>query len=219
MRVTAGVLVADRAALLTFTQAVDAGAGLTADLDVVRAALDRVQAMGDTALVNATFAAITLGQPEDGRTLAIVFSDGVDSSSWLTPGSVLETAARASVVVYGVTVGSRQPEFLHDVAARTGGRVLDARSPDGLRATFLKILEEFRHRYLLGYTPQGVSAGGWHRIDVRLRGRSGTVRARPGYQRGPLPPPPRIASAARWPETTALSIVPGRPVSVQSPAR
>ena len=30
-------------------------------------------------------------------------------------------------------------------------------------------------------SPQSVSTGGWHRLDVRVRGRGLTVQARPGY--------------------------------------
>ena len=36
-------------------------------------------------------------------------------------------------------------------------------------------------RYLISYSPQGVSGAGWHRLDVRVKGRSATVKARPGY--------------------------------------
>ena len=81
------------------------------------------------------------------------------------------------------------------------------------RAAFLEIVAEFRHRYLLGFTPKGVAEDGWHKLEVRVRPRGATVKARPGYQRV------RISRAARLPLTTAPSIVPGRPVSVQSPAR
>jgi hypothetical protein len=51
-----------------------------------------------------------------------------------------------------------------------------------LSSRFVTILEEFRHRYLLSYSPKGVQPGGWHRLDVRVKNRRGaTVRARPGY--------------------------------------
>jgi hypothetical protein len=54
------------------------------------------------------------------------------------------------------------------------------------------ILEEFRNRYLLSYSPKGVSAAGWHRLEVKLKNRRATVKARPGYvaaglQTGPQP--------------------------------
>jgi hypothetical protein len=47
----------------------------------------------------------------------------------------------------------------------------------------LSILDEFRHRYLVSYTPRGVARDGWHRLTVRVK-RSGTVKARPGYLAG-----------------------------------
>ena len=54
-----------------------------------------------------------------------------------------------------------------------------------LGATFMSILEEFRHRSLVSYTPRGVSRDGWHRLEVRLKGRRATIKARPGYLAGP----------------------------------
>jgi len=45
----------------------------------------------------------------------------------------------------------------------------------------LQPLAEFRDRYVLSYTPTGVSPTGWHRLDVKLKGKSGKVTARRGY--------------------------------------
>jgi hypothetical protein len=46
---------------------------------------------------------------------------------------------------------------------------------------FSRILEEFRVRYLISYSPEGVTSTGWHQLEVRVRKRGATVRARPGY--------------------------------------
>jgi len=50
-----------------------------------------------------------------------------------------------------------------------------------LDSIFVDILREFRQRYLISYTPRGVTREGWHKLDVRVK-RRGTVKARPGYQ-------------------------------------
>ena len=50
-----------------------------------------------------------------------------------------------------------------------------------LGTTFLRVLDEFRQRYVLSYTATGVAERGWHTIEVKLRGQSGEVRARRGY--------------------------------------
>ncbi len=72
-------------------------------------------------------------------------------------------------------------KFLEHLTEETGGRVMFANSNKDLRATFTQTLAEFRDRYVLSYTPAGVSPTGWHRLDVKLKEKSGKVTARRGY--------------------------------------
>jgi len=175
----------DRSALLTFSHMVRLREGLTGATARVRQALTGVQPLGDTALVDGAYTAIMLDPLDGGRNLLLVFSDGLDTASWLTPERVLDSAKRSDFVVYGVS--SRGPEdskFLEDLTELTGGTTLKIESTRDLSATFLKILDEFRQRYLISYSPTGVPAGGWHRLDVRVKGRRVTVKSRAGYQAG-----------------------------------
>src|SRR4029078_11202250 len=97
-------------------------AGLTKDVAPVRRAIDQAAGSGDTALIDGTYAAITLGESEAGRSLVIVFSDAVDTSSWLTSEAVLDAARRSDAVVYAVSTRSRQkPEFLRAGPSSTCG--------------------------------------------------------------------------------------------------
>ena len=180
-RVLEGLKPGDRAALVTFSHVVSPSQGLTADLDRVRAALDQARGAGLTSLVDATHAGMLLGESDAGRSLLIVFSDGVDTSSWLSADAVLETARRGDVVVYGVEVGERRASFPRDLSEATGGRRFAVESTNDLSAAFAGILEEFRMRYLVSYSPQGVAPGGWHRLQVRVKNRGVSVQARPGY--------------------------------------
>jgi VWFA-related protein len=177
----------DQGALLTFSHVVVLGAGLTKDIRQVGTALDEAQGSGDTALVDGSYTAMTLGESDAGRALLIVFSDGLDTASWLSADSVLDTAKRVDVVVYSVSAGggsSGNAPFLRDLSGLTGGTLFKVESTANLRATFVRILDEFRQRYLVSYTPRGVSKGGWHRLGVRVKGRRATVKARPGYLAG-----------------------------------
>jgi VWFA-related protein len=179
-----GLKADDQAALVTFSRVVDRGAKLTKDVASVRAALERAEGIGETGLVDGTFAGMMVGESDVGRGLLIVFSDGVDTSSWLPPASVLDTAKRSGVVAYGVSVRSRiRPEFLEEITSLTGGRLFEVERTQNLESVFLGVLEEFRHRYLVSYTPRGVSRAGWHQLDVRAKGRR-SVKARPGYLGG-----------------------------------
>jgi VWFA-related protein len=187
LRAAAGALVKelgkeDRAALLTFSHIVVQRAAMTRDLDRVRNALDLDGTLGGTALVDGAYTGILAGEADAGRALLMIFSDGLDTSSWLLPASVLDTARRSDVVVYAVAAGaSRHASFLEDLAESTGGRRIAIESTRDLSAAFVSILKEFRHRYLVSYSPRGVAGEGWHTLKVRVKTRSGTVRARPGY--------------------------------------
>jgi VWFA-related protein len=175
----------DQAALVSFSHEVQLGARLTSDVATVRHALGLAHGTGMTALVDCTYAGIMIGESDAGRGLLIVFIDGVDTASWLRADAVLDAARRADVVVYGVSVVSRlKPEFLREITSLTGGRLFEIEKTANLAAAFLGILEEFRHRYLISYTPKGVAKDGWHKLDVRVKNRRPTIKARPGYLAG-----------------------------------
>jgi VWFA-related protein len=172
----------DQAGLITFSHLVVQGSGLTNDVEQVSTSLNRSLAPGQTALVDGSFAGMMLGESDVGRALLIVFSDGLDTSSWLSPDLVLDTARHSDVVVYSVAIGGpRRPSFLRDLTSLTGGSLFEAESTKNLSATFLGILDEFRQRYLVSYSPRGVTKDGWHRLDVRVNRKGVTVKARPGY--------------------------------------
>jgi VWFA-related protein len=175
----------DRAALVTFSHLVVLAADLTADKSTVESVVDRLVGRGETAVVDGAYAAMVLGEQDAGRSLVMVFSDGLDTASWLTPAAVVSIARRSDVVAYAVSTGGATQPFLRDLAETTGGRSMDVSSTNVLSDTFVGILDEFRGRYLLGFTPQGTGHGdGWHRLQVRVKGRRVSVKARPGYQAG-----------------------------------
>jgi hypothetical protein len=170
----------DQSALIAFSHAVQLGAKLTHDAAAVREALEETRGTGMTALIDGAYAGIMVGESDAGRGLLIVFSDGVDTSSWLRADAVLDAAKRADVVVYGVSVVSRlKPEFLRELTAVTGGRLYETEKTANLAATFLGILDEFRHRYLLSYTPKGGEGRVAH-LSHEEPARA-TLKARPGY--------------------------------------
>ena len=188
----------DRVALVSFSTRVRLLTPLTSNRQQIRAAFDTLEAHDATSLRDAAFAGLALRESDPGRTLLLIFSDGDDTSSWLTTPKVIETAKRTDAVVYAVVVPFQRAfwtpqggatvdtvkkagKFLESLTEETGGRILFASSNSDLRATFTKTLAEFHDRYVLSYTPTGVSATGWHRLEVKLKGKSGKVTARRGY--------------------------------------
>jgi len=201
----------DRAAVLTFSGAVAMPVGWTADRASLIGALERAHGAGATALYDATYAALLSRDTEPGRTLLLLFSDGDDTASWLSGDAVLDVARRTETVVYAVeartkpassSVGFRVDfasgvprgmprllppllleRFLPALTSETGGKYVDADSTVRLRDMFVRILREFRTRYVITYTPAGVDREGWHPIEIRVKGRRAKVIARRGYLR------------------------------------
>jgi len=192
----------DRVALLSFATRVRLLAPLTPSRQQIHGAFATLAAQGATSLRDAAFAALALRETDPGRTLVLIFSDGTDTASWLRAPAVIDAAKRTDSVVYAVALAEYRPvlnisggriiqhstttvqeagKFLEHLTEETGGRVMFANSNKDLRATFTQTLAEFRDRYVLSYTPTGVSPTGWHRLDVKLKKKSGKVTARRGY--------------------------------------
>ena len=71
---------------------------------------------------------------------------------------------------------------MRKIADATGGNLFTVGSPDQLATTFVSILDEFRARYVLLYSPEGVGRGdGWHTLKISIKNKKVKVKARPGY--------------------------------------
>jgi Ca-activated chloride channel homolog len=177
-----GLKPVDRAALTTFSHAVAPAAPLTADFAAVRAALRVITPRGLTSVMDGVYAALIATVDQPGRFLLVVCTDGADTASWLQPAEVLDASKRANAVIYAVTAtdGSRSPA-LKALADGTGGQIMPVKSSSDLRPAFERILTEFRSRYVLTYTPEGVPPGGFHRLEVAVPKRRAVVKARSGY--------------------------------------
>ena len=178
----------DQAALLTFSQRVTLAAPLSNNLEAVRQALATSAGSGDTAMIDGIYTGLIVAGSDVGRGLVIVFGDGVDTASWLTPDRLVDAARRTDAIVYAVVAGApTKPVLLAEVTSLTGGRIHAIDRVQDLERAFLEIVNEFRTRYLLSYTPTNVPAAGWHTLQVRVKGRRATVSARPGYLATPAP--------------------------------
>jgi VWFA-related protein len=173
----------DRAALVSFTNAVLLRSALTADVSQLRTALDQSLPGGQTSLIDASLAGLVVAASDAGRSLILTFSDGVDTASALPPASVIDVARRAETVVFGVSAGKLRTPFLKELADTTGGDAVEIQSTGELRDTLLRLLNEYRQRYLLAFSPTGVAAGGYHTVKVTVSKKGATVKTRQGYER------------------------------------
>jgi VWFA-related protein len=181
---TSSLLPDDQVSLITFNWIVTMRCPPSTKHDCVDEQLAQATPNGETALVDGVFAGTTIGERDAGRSLLMVFSDGLDTASFLDPSRVLDLGRRSDVVVYPIVTKGAKPEFLEELADLSGGRPFEVDRDQELSSTFKEILDEFRFRYLLTYTPRDVPKGGWHKLEVKVNRSGARVKARPGYQGG-----------------------------------
>src|SRR5262245_34854473 len=148
--------------------------------------------LGDsTSLADALTIALARAHRPDRRHLVFVFTDGVDTSSILGYGALAEVASHTHSIVHIALVKPSGPDLpsvgavgaLASAAARTGGSLTTpSQNQGGIVSAFQRAMDDFRHSYVLYFTPEGVKGPGWHDISVKVTKQgSYQVRAREGY--------------------------------------
>lgn len=196
---------ADRLSLLTFGNRVRILQRATIPGGILETVLGRVVPNGSTVLHDALTTGAALARADSRPAVFLILTDGEDTGSWSTASAALDAIRHAHVVVYPVGAGlpnvpmaSADSDYMRErawlaprpadtlrllqsVADISGGQFLRIDKGARLVGTFQSILAQYRQRYLLTFTPTAPAAPGWHRLDVRLRNRAGTVVAREGY--------------------------------------
>jgi VWFA-related protein len=181
------------AALFGFGKSVQQLHPFTDDFDQIRNAFPSVAPFGLTSLYDAIAKTAQEVAARPGRHALVVLTDGIDTSSTLTPAEVSGIASAIDVPVYVVAVGlsvdlsGRRPLDVEDVnlddlARWTGGAYFAATNTAERLTAAREILADLRHQYVLALEPS--ASPGWHRLEVRVRQRA-TTQARSGYWVGP----------------------------------
>ena len=190
----------DEAGIFTFDTRLDEVTPFTMALRRLPERLNSMTPFGGTSLHDAIAqTAEQLGTRQGRRRAVVVFTDGNDTASRLTPGEVSGIASAIDVPVYifGVVPSIDNPAAetatttaqrsglaggLSDLARWTGGHVYIASTPAERSNAARQIIEELRHQYLIAFESSGKP--GWHPLEVRARSKDLTVRARSGYIAG-----------------------------------
>jgi len=178
--------------------------------------LGELEASGRTALFDAVAATPSrMLAGRNGKRAIILFTDGVDNASRLTPVQMAEILQEVSIPVFAIGMKNAAFDRLTDderrdlalenlkiLASASGGQMLLAGGDDDLRPMAEKINAETRKQYLLGFAPSGRGDPKYRIIMVSVaRPGHWVIRARRGY-RGSAPAPasgmkPAANAAAR----------------------
>src|SRR5258708_6242803 len=188
----------DEAAVFSFDMNLQSLQPFTVDAGAIETALSHVTPFGQTSLYDAiaqTARRVAETRPGDPhRRAVVVFTDGVDTSSELTPEQVSAIASEIDVPVYVMTVvspsdyedrgahGAAPESVLRTLAQWTGGDLFVTSAPAHESVAARQIVDELRHQYVIAFNAS--PAAGWRPLDVKTRDRDLTVRARRGYVAG-----------------------------------
>lgn len=190
----------DEAAVYTFDTRLEEVTPFTAGLQRLPASMNALSPFGATSLHDAVaHTAEKVATREGLRRAVVVFTDGRDTSSRLSPSDVSGIASSIDVPVYivGIVSAIDNPSAdisattiersaltgpLSDLAYWTGGRAFVASSVADRSQTARQIVYDLRHQYLIAFESSGKP--GWHPLVVRAKDKDLTVRARSGYFAG-----------------------------------
>lgn len=170
----------------------------TSNIELMREALERIDARGGTAIYDSVIASanqLAKGAKRDKKVLLLI-TDGEDNASRDT----LEEAVRrvqddAGPTVYTIGVlgndreAKRARRALERLAAETGGIAYFPKDLGEVDAISRAVAHDIRNQYTIGYKPtRPQSQGGFRNVRVEARGADGhsklQVRTRSGYFAG-----------------------------------
>jgi Ca-activated chloride channel family protein len=192
----------DRGMLASFNDRTEVLANLTGDGDLLRGAVARLRARGDTRLYDGVY--VTLGSLSSAsreatrRRALVVLSDGQDTSSHLGIDDVRKQAIKSGVPIYPILLLDNHPVAVRmraltfdrfeiaDLARETGGQVIRIDEQTDLTEAYAQIAQELSTQYVLAY-PVPATDGSAARASIEVRVPShpdAVVRAHAGYARG-----------------------------------
>jgi Ca-activated chloride channel homolog len=168
-------------------------ASLTTDRSQVLRGVRETVNGDDSALYNALLMTLKDAAQYSGRKVVVVFSNGPDNSSMVSPEDVDELAQSEGVPIYMVStreakLDAASAAVFARMTASTGGEAYFAKSWKDQRDAFSSIREDLAHLYFMSYYPQPNPNRGWRAITVKLNNpkfKKYRIRTRSGYR--PIP--------------------------------
>ena len=180
----------DSLALLLFADESVFAHDLTKNRTATLKAIDSYQAVGGTALYDATADALTRLKYVEGRRAIVVLTDGRDENNPGTaPGSVrtlndvLKLLKETEAAVFTIGLGAKVDRSpLEQLARLSGGMAYFPEEVSMLQNEYKRIIENLRRRYVLSYTSTNTARdGAWREVQIRSRSADIVVSSRGGY--------------------------------------
>jgi Ca-activated chloride channel homolog len=184
----------DSIAVYTYSRNLNRAVPLNRDRGMAIGGLRKAVAGDDSALYNCLLLTLRDAAKVAGRKVVIVFSNGPDNASMVSPDDVRAVAEDEGIPIYVISTSevTKDPissSIFKRISANTGGKSYFAKTWQKQIEAFESIREDLGNSYTITYYPQPNPNEGFRRIRVELTDeamRKYKIRARPGYrpQRG-----------------------------------
>lgn len=167
----------------------------------------------DAALYNALLWTLKDADKFSGRRVIVVFSNGPDDASMISPEDVRELAQSEGIPIYMISTREAERDPLSTavfkrISLSTGGKAYFAGHWQDQEKAFASIRADLAHLYTISYYPAPNPNRGWREITVKVTGgkpHKYSIRTRTGYRPRVLP---ETTEAVPMPKSTAP--LPGR---------
>jgi VWFA-related protein len=184
----------DSIAVYTYSRNLNRAVPLNRDRSSAISGLRKAVAGDDSALYNCLLLTLRDAAKIPGRKVVIVFSNGPDNASMVSPDDVRAVAEDEGIPIYVISTSevSKDPissNIFKRISTNTGGKSYFAKTWQKQIEAFESIREDLGNSYTVTYYPQPNPNEGFRKIRVELTDesmRKYKIRARPGYrpQRG-----------------------------------
>ncbi len=181
----------------------DTPGDFASNIEELKAALDKIDSRGGTALYDAGRASLDhlkLGIHD--KKVLLVISDGEDNASRISYDEFFRIAQESDAVIYTIGLlgaeeglglfklrgrgNRRAAKALRKISKATGGSAYFPKSLDEVKNICVQLAEDIRNQYTIGYYPSNTKKdGSFRQIRVEAKkqrqGRRLVVRARTGY--------------------------------------
>ena len=169
----------------------------------LKAALDKIDSRGGTALYDAVHASLDhLKVGTHDKKVLLIISDGEDNASRISFEEAFHLSQESDAVIYTIGLlgeeegtglfkmkgggNRRAAKVLRKISAATGGEAHFPKSLDEVKNICIQVAEDIRNQYTLGYYPSNRKKDGSFRrirVEARQQKRAGrlVIRTRTGY--------------------------------------
>jgi Ca-activated chloride channel family protein len=194
----------DRVAYYTYSRNFFRACSLTPDRSVLLRTVRATVAGDDAALYDSLLWTLKDAARFSGKRVIVVFSNGPDNASVVSPEDVRDLAQSEGIPIYMISTRKAEQDPLSTaifkrVSSTTGGKAYFAKNWQAQQKAFASVREDLAHLYTLSYYPQPNPNRGWRNITVKLVGKDLQgyhIRTRTGYRPKLIRAAPPVSPAA-----------------------